>query len=864
MSVGADPPSRSAPSVGPTAAALVGTAVALSVVTVPDALLVPALDRAPPRAIGLLGAGLALALGWLAVGRAPLRTRPVTLVIAVAALLGGFLSAALLEPLAASLDEALRTGGLLGLGYHPTVLLVALALETPLLAPLGALLAIVVDASDRRAAGWTFLGVAAGLLLAPYLGEVLLGRRVTLQTCAVLAGAAGWLVTETAPHRSAPRGASLRRLVTLTVIAAGATLTWRLTDLVTDRGGMGLPLFTTLLALAAALGARLVPSRWAAPLTAAAAWASAGLLPSHPSVLPFGGTTLTDDVLRLAVVAGPWGLALGAALGPHDDDASARWTGALRPVVLAFGVPLALMIGLALAAPSALLIGLGAVAWGCTPRRAVAIVPAALALLLLPTWDVGPGAAPDDVHHLPDVTVATFADPVTDRTRLVVGGRAAVARSARQERRFVHVPMLMHGGGHERVLVIGSTSGEELRAVRMHDVLPPDATSHQPPFVWWLSPVGFPPGWRPEPADAPEVFLEFGSERQFLAEHAEGYDVIVQSPDPRVRRRAHLLGTRSYYALARSRLTDGGVFCQWWDLAASDVTDVKAAIASMHREFPAVTLVHDHPRTRHGVVGLIGTERPLRLDPRAIDAWVAGHPDVAADLVALDLDGLAVACLASADRAMLELLAPPEDAITDDRPVIAVRAGWRTLAQPSTLAIGMRTWSARRQDPRDVLDLPDTSPEEAARFDAVARDIQRAWAHLFGHAIEIVETYGTTVRPFDTEAPGELFDEEIPGFHQALPSLPEWPLLTREIIAWSRRVEREGRVHDADRALRIAISRDELNAELRVATAELAERRGDLADARVLFTSALECDADHAAALEGLLRVGGTWPPEDD
>lgn len=867
MSAGAPTSSDPTPPVGPTAAALVGAAVALSVITVPDALLVPALDRAPPRAVGLLGAALSLAAGWFVASRVARRTRGVTLAIAVVALLGGFASSALLAALAAALDEALRTGGLLGLGYYPTVLAVALALEAPLLVPLGALLGIATDTPDRRTWCGALLGVAAGLALAPYLGEVLLGRRVTLQTCAVLAGAAGWVVTEAAPHTRSGAGASWRRLVGLAVVGAGLTVSWRLVDLLTDRGAVGLPMFATLVALAAALGARALPARAAAPLAALGAWALAALLPGHPAVLPFGDTPLGADVARLALAAAPWGLALGAWLRPGDDADAAPASAALVPLALAAAVPLVLVVALPRGSPTTLLVALGVVAWLLARGRLALVVPAGLALLLLPPLAVDtarPSAAPSAVRHLSDSTVATFVDPVTARERLAVGGRASIARSALQERRFVHVPMLLHGGGHERVLVIGSTSGEEVAAVRMHDVLPPDATFHQPPFVWWLSAVGFPDGWRPEPADAPEVFLEFGSERQFLAEHDEGYDVIVMSPDPRVRRRAHLLGTRSFYALARSRLRERGLFCQWWDLAATDVTDVKSAIASMHREFPYVYLVHDHPRTRHGVIGLAGTEHELALDPRALDAWIAGHPGVADDLAALDLDGLAVASLVSADRAMLELLAPPEDALTDDRPLIGVRAGWRTLDQPRTLSVGMRTWSARRHDPRAVLALPGAEPQLVQRFEAVARDIHRAWTHLFGQAVEIVEAHGTTVRPFDTEPPGAFPDEELTGFQQALQSLPEWPLLTREIVAWAERAEAEGRVEAADRALRVAIARDELNAELRVAAAGLAERRGDLADARVLFRSALICDPDHAAALEGLERVGGRWPPEGE
>ncbi len=860
-------PPRSAPPVGSTVAVLVGLALALSVMTVTDALLVPALDRAPPRAVGRAAAGLTLAVGWLWAARraVPLTSRG-SFVLTVSATGGAFLASALLEPLATLLDDSLRAGT--ALGYYPTVFAIAALLQLPILAPLGALAALVLDTPRRRPWVFACLGIGAGVLLAPYLGEVLLGRRATLQTCAVVAGAVGWLVTESAPHVPSRRGTSAGQLVGLVVVGIGVALTWRLADVMTDRGSVGLPLFTSLIAIGAALGVLVVPRRWALAAIAFWSWILSSLLPDHPRVLPYGGTPLLDDVVLLALLAGPWGLAVGALLRPDDEQRSSAWTGGLVPVALTLFVPAVLLVGLPAATPHALLAGAGFLAFiaaGRTiPTWTVLVFGLTLFIAPLTVDTTRVGAEATSVQHLPDVTVATFRDDIAGREQLAVMGRAPLGRSALQERRFVHVPMLLHGGGHVRVLLIGSTTGEELHAARMHDVLPADATFHQPPFLWWLSPVRFPDGWRPGPVDAPEVFLEFGSERQFLLQHADAYDVIIMSPDPRVRRRAHLVGTRSFYALCRSRLAEDGMFCQWWDLAAIDVTDVKSAIASMHAEFPHVTLVHDHPRTRHGVIGLIGTEEPLTVDPRAIDAWIAGHPDVARDMIAVDLDGLAIACLPSADRAMLELLAPPEDAVSDDRPVIGVRAGWRTLHQPATLSLGMRAWTARRRDPRENLSLPGVDTEEAARFDAVARDMHRAWAHLFGHAMEIVNTYGTTVRPFESEAPGELPPEEIEGFQQALSILPEWPLLTRELVAYARRLEDAGEVDAADRVLRVSIASDELNADLRVAAAELAERRGDLADARVLFGSALECDADNDAARAGLERVGGTWPPDDE
>jgi len=105
--------------------------------------------------------------------------------------------------------------------------------------------------------------------------------------------------------------------------------------------------------------------------------------------------------------------------------------------------------------------------------------------------------------------------------------------------------------------------------------------------------------WPPFPHEPPVP----ASERQFLAQEREPYDVILMAPDPRAGARGQLVGTEDFYRLADAALQPDGLLCQWWDLADVDVSDLKSVLASAHAVFPFVYVLTDHPRTRRACIG---------------------------------------------------------------------------------------------------------------------------------------------------------------------------------------------------------------------------------------------------------------------
>lgn len=816
-----------------------GASLALLVSALPDAVLLPAVDRWPPRHLGLALTGALVSAGWLAATRGGRRTlaRRALWMLLVAALGGGFLSAALAaawrEPLAAALREP-------GSAYYPLVALACLTTAAPLALPLGALAGVALGAGSPRARRALLLGAAAGLALAPALIELLLAGTRTLQLGGLLGACAGVLLLEEQPLALEPRRVSLRAAVALAAAGGAALVACRQLELLVDRSALVAPLF----AAVAGLGAALAPSRWprgAVGWLAAAIAALALCTPAAPFVLPISGGASTS---ALALTAGA-ALVVGALLGAALADADAQ--GRSAPVAL---VPALLVLLLPLV--GALLVpGLG-------PRPTLLVLAAAAALPVLPRarehelplvalltvgtlalLGTGPrppaGALPVvDTLRLDDALLARVEDPATGRVLVAVDGHAPLGVSEGQSRRFAHLPLLLHPAPRS-VLVVATDDGETARA----------ATWHTPEVLHWLQPLPIPPAWLAQ-TWAGDQAPTSGGERQFLAVERPPYDVIVMAPDPRAGRRAALVGTVEFYAQAQRRLAPGGLLCQWWDLAATDVTDLKTVLAAGQRVFPYVFVALDQPRTRHACLAMLYSDSKLAALPAAIDARLAGRRDLARDFEDVGLDGLAIACLVSADRSLVELLAPREEALHDDRPALALRGALRAGSPDARLLVGLRTFAQWRRDPMDWIDV---TPPERPPVTAIVRDRFRSWQHLFGGAQRVVAAHGAAGVPFDCETPVETPPEEADALLDALVGLPDWDYLRDRVLGYAERLETDGDVAAAEHYLRSAVARDEGSAAIRFALASLVERKGDRDDALVLYRTVLAFEPQHAGAL---------------
>lgn len=834
-------------SVDPRAVVVLAGAAALACVASVDGSLLPHVERAPARALGLacavgftaLGAWLGARLARDGCGRA------LAMAAGGLAALGCWWASEVVAPSHDALLASLAEPG--GLHYHAQLILAVARPAAPACLSIGLAWGLVQGSTKvAGAAGW--VGVAAALGVAPWLADGLLGHAGLLRVSAVLVAGAALVAGERGPLTPASDEPDRGRRWTepLALLVAGVAASALLLRLVpvAALGSLTTPWFCAAFAAGAAVGQVARRKLSVGPLALLPAFA----LPlALPDVAPARSLDPPGLATALALVVCLGGLSgLGVGLGTSSRrpaawqalwlvlPAMASWR-ALFPALGVTGALLALAPVLLLAV------------WFGAPRAPTRTLVGALVLavvcarLPLPVPEGVPAARS---WTTPDGVLAVVAEPGSGRERLAIHGRAPLGRSAEQDARLVHLPLLLPEEAAERVLVVALDEGDAAAA----------ALAHRPGWVDWLCPVSLPQ--KPDLEVWPFVTLAEGSERLFLATPRPEFDVMVLAPELRPRARVGRLATVEFYAEARERLAEGGLFCQWWDPARVDVGEIKSALASAARVFGHTWTILDHPRSRRPLIGLLACDDELPVDPGRIDAHLAARPTVREQLSGVGLDGLGVACLLLQSPGLLSMLAPDEHAVDDGRPTLGVRAALRPLPQPLTLLAGVNTFTRRRSDPMSWIEVV---PRGFNPMAVHVRDVLRAWQPLLGGAQTVVARDGPEAPPFEWLAPGEASDVEADGFLQALAVLPDWPWLQELVLAHARWLEQGGRAADAERYLKRALDDDidPASPVLRAALAAFYERHGQHDRALVLWRTVLAFDAGHPQAQAAVERLGG-------
>jgi spermidine synthase len=86
----------------------------------------------------------------------------------------------------------------------------------------------------------------------------------------------------------------------------------------------------------------------------------------------------------------------------------------------------------------------------------------------------------------------------------------------------------------------------------------------------------------------PKVKITYNDAREMLLSSRARYDLIVSEPSNPYRSGVANLFTREFYAAARSRLQDGGLFVQWLQGYEIDALAARTVFATLHQEFPHV------------------------------------------------------------------------------------------------------------------------------------------------------------------------------------------------------------------------------------------------------------------------------------
>jgi len=164
----------------------------------------------------------------------------------------------------------------------------------------------------------------------------------------------------------------------------------------------------------------------------------------------------------------------------------------------------------------------------------------------------------------------------------------------------------------------------------------------------------------------PKVSLIQADGRHRLELSAQRYGLITLEPPPPIVAGSVHLYTADFYTVCRSRLEEGGIVAQWLPLHAQSLASAKAIAHTFLDAFPYAQLWL--PSIRDAV--LIGSDRPLRLDPERLRAAYAS-PATRASLEAAYFER-PEALLATylLDRDGISRWSAGADLITDDHPWI--------------------------------------------------------------------------------------------------------------------------------------------------------------------------------------------------
>ena len=170
-----------------------------------------------------------------------------------------------------------------------------------------------------------------------------------------------------------------------------------------------------------------------------------------------------------------------------------------------------------------------------------------------------------------------------------------------------HLPLLLHQRA-ENVLVIGLGAGMTLGAEERYPVKGVDVVEIEPAVVeaheYFRAFTG-------DALNDPRVNLIVGDGRNHLALTSRQYDVIISEPsNPWISGMANLF-TREFFDLAKNRLQNGGLMCQWVHAYSMSSQDFKTIVRTFQAVFPHATVWE---ASFGGDYLLIGSPQDLNVD----------------------------------------------------------------------------------------------------------------------------------------------------------------------------------------------------------------------------------------------------------
>ncbi len=244
-------------------------------------------------------------------------------------------------------------------------------------------------------------------------------------------------------------------------------------------------------------------------------------------------------------------------------------------------------------------------------------------------------------------------------------------RSMINQRLIGHLPMLFHPGEPRNVINLGLGAGVTLGALGQYPGIENLHIVEIEPAVAYVANAFAP--YNHNILHHPRLTAYFNDARNFLLTTGNRYDVISSDPFEPVAAGAIHLFTVEHFKLARERLNDDGIMCQWLPMYELSLEDYSALVGTFLSVFPQSLYFSTGNDSC-----LIGFKDRVRIDPEKITARLA-EPAVAASLAEIGFTrpehfwGMLIADFSVTPSR------PPVRPVTDDDPFIEFTAPRRVL-----------------------------------------------------------------------------------------------------------------------------------------------------------------------------------------
>jgi spermidine synthase len=261
-------------------------------------------------------------------------------------------------------------------------------------------------------------------------------------------------------------------------------------------------------------------------------------------------------------------------------------------------------------------------------------------------------------------SVVTVARAASGNMWLANNGKVDASTSVDMPTQLLvaHLPFAFHPKP-KRVALIGLASGITAGAITLHDDPGTIEIVELEPAVVRASHQFDEHNHRPLEDGRVRLSANDGRNHLYLADD-ETFDIVVSEPSNPWLSGVSNLFTKDFLEMGKRKLTKGGVWAHWIQLYGMDTADVRSLLGTFADVYPYVALFST---IRDADLVMIGSDHPLDLSARALDAFVHHEDYVEADLAQIGIEsGSDLLARYQMDRPQMLALAHGVERNTDD------------------------------------------------------------------------------------------------------------------------------------------------------------------------------------------------------